>query len=600
MVCLRSKIFGWRVKVNTVMLKTYRVKFQYEYQYHVLLEYIKRGDYRSNIPFGLYCFNKKYYVIATEKPEFLCIIDNPVQQFESIRNMDVKHGLSVYVLTFFHHLLVTLGYTRPIDVKSLIGRSKGVVSFRKTPVKTLEHNFFGRKVYYSFSKAERFETYQIGDSYVEVYYDPRYEISESFFNLTSVSLIPDNVQEEKKSLIRKFTQVEKRYQELSELLMNYRTEIITINELKEKKAHRIENLSFVLNNKLLNENFANTPYEQILKENLVFRNRVNEILVLIDNNNNAKDSSKLKHFLEEFERITHIKTIKHFFDDPQEIGDNKVGLIILDDTLEGCEWIYNSLKKKIFMASKVIKIRTIFNNPWDSIIILAWMALQFRMSNKLLLRMEKSAFDSVIALEIKPVLGGSWLVLTGTSLKDDSVISKISLFYNKRNEQIFTENNIEQFILELVNNKISKNILLISGNPELSLYLNEIAKRKFWDLVYLKESNSIFLSVLDSKTSIALDGLYQRISDKKYLLMTNGYPNKPEGIPKPIVVDIFQCKNSEKDIIQEIFALTFIHPMSLTKPKFPFPLTLARSNVTDVNLEMSEDFNRFERSKNAN
>jgi len=595
-----AKIFGWNVKVNTDKLKVFEVEFQYEYQYHVLVEYIRKGDYRSNIPFGLFQKEGKFYLIATKKPEFIYILDNPVQKIKEVDfKDDLNEGLDIFVLTFFYCILISFGYTRPIEVKSLVGRSKGYVSFRKKPEKIIEHEFLGRKISYSISIAERFETHLNEFNEVFVFYDPRHEISESFFNLTSDALIPEEVKKEKKELVRKFKQVEERFERISKMLRSYETKIIEIEELNELKAFRTEFPLVDISGNKIKDQCEKTPYEEIVKSFIKLDSFCDKLPVLIDNTSTCIHDEDIDQFLMEFEKKTGIITEKITFSDPEYLSDFSIALIILDDQTKGYEFVYNSIKKKISMVSKVVKISTILNESWEDIIILSWMSLRFRYSNNLLMKLENSTFKNVIALDIIPILGGNWLILSGTYMNKNLVKSRMVLFYNEKNEQVILNDDVEKFLDKLLIDDYNSETLIIIGNPDLKPYLQNIVENHNWDLVYLKESNSLFFSIQNGLEPIPLDGLFVNISNSKYLLMTNGFPNKPEGIPKPIIIEIIHSNVEKNQIIKDIFGLTFIHAMSFSKPKFPFPLALARANVSDHNIQMIEDFNLVEEKKIA-
>ncbi len=580
---MKSNVLGWKAKIQTNLLKKYKITFQYNYDFDYLVSSIKNGDFLSETPFTINKYDDELYIYSQSFPKILEIASLPVTVMEEEIIDDLKiDTLDIYAQTAMYLLLSSYGYKRPSEILSFIGKTKGVASQRINPRKQHVEKQFNQELKYSIFEAERFESHEIKDGEIIIFYDPRFEISEETFNLTSKKLIPKKINEEIKKLHRNYQSSLSRFKHIDSLIKLNKFKEIEFLSLSEFQVVQYKIPSLKIKSHLI-ETSPSIPLIDILENNFLFDNFVHEILVLLDNTSNGKIPGKIYEFIEYFEKISGITIILKEFKtiNIENIDDVEAVIICINDTIEGTGFIYSNLKNQLKMPNKVIRFKTILSENWDRIVKLVWLALRFRYTQTFYQNsVITDCHQNTVAIHLTPYFAGEWMILSGVSITSGKVNLETRILYNDREKQVIDETIVINFLNRLLNFPPTEHFLLEISERQLLPTLKLLSEFDFC-LTHIYASNSVFYGEIDSIPK-PIDGLSINLNDSKSLIMTNGYPNDIfDGIPKPIIVEKIKGIHGLYEISSDIFNQTFTNPYSLSKPKLPFCLSLALQSSSE-------------------
>ncbi len=588
MIC---KILGWIAQIDTAVLKMYKVSMQYNYEFSFLTFALKNGDFLSDVPFTIIYVKDSYYLFAQKPPSHLEIATIPVSICTTeINEKKEIQNLDIFVLTALYITFSNKGYYRPSEVLSFIGKSKGVASQRINPIveKTVEQ--FNETFTYSIFQAERFECHEMRDDKVMVFYDPRHEISENSFNLTSNKLIPGVIEKEVLQLHRNFESVEQRFLKIIKVINTNQIGNVRLSVIENLKGDLINSPSIKINSNTI-ETLNTTPLVDILEDNISFDPFISNILFLIDKSVTDNTPIKIQNFISYFAEVTGLNiTIQSYYVSKLHKFEADAAIICIDDRIKGSGYVYNKTKEKIVIPNKIIKFSTILEDDWGKIVKLIWLNIRFRYTRKLYQNVSMKYHQNIIALHITPYYAGEWMILSGVSSNKGNINISHDIFYNDRDKNIDEKVKINDFLQKLINFSDSDHFLIQISDRQLLPLIDKISHYNFC-LVLVNSSHSILYGQIEN-TSKAIDGLSVSINDNKSLIMTNGYPNDLfEGIPKPLFIEKIKGLHDIQEILQDVFYQTFINPYSLSKPKFPFILGLAMHYSSEFLLENRRTLN---------
>lgn len=437
---------------------------------------------------------------------------------------------------------------------------------------------------YSIFEAERFESHIVRNQRVIVFYDPRFEISEETFNLTSPRLIPKEIEKEVTKLYRNYPSSILRYNAISQLILEDKYPEMTISPLKDVISHQINLPKIKIGTQVI-EPSHNISIEELIESNIEYDTFIPQLQFLIDSTGSNEIPSQILEFVKYFAEITGINVSVQEFASINSVQlDSEAIVICLNDLVKGSGYIYNKLKEQLEMPNKVVRFSTILEEDWNQVTKLVWLGLRFRYSKLLYQVSETNAtHQNSVAIHLSPYFGGEWMILSGTSIATNKVNSHTQVIYNDREKELIDSDSIIKFLQKLINFEKNSHFMLEFSNVQLQPVLEQLSNYDYC-LVSVNPSNSIYFGEIDQESQ-PIDGLTTNISETTAILMTNGFPNNRfDGIPKPLLVKKIIGTHNLVNIVSDIFYQTFINPYSIAKPKLPFCLGLAIKIPSEIGL----------------
>jgi hypothetical protein len=581
----QSLILGWIPKFDTSDWKKYRIKFKSLYSENLNKRYIERGEYRSNYPFDLKFKDDATYVFSKSSLDLLTISNNPAIEINELDSFPIEFEPSgIFAITTLFDKLKSIGYERPIQARSFLGRSKGYASMRNQSVFQKDVNQAGISIPLSVFISESFELVGREKNADVILYDPRHEITDLRLGFASKGLIPEEILE-KKELQRTITTVLDRYESIHNYLEKSSTEAIEFTKIEPMALSLIPRPNLLLpdGSELPLSSEPLRSFSSFMTENVHGLYDEFSIGIAIENTNLTNEKRKLvDNFVETINRwLKHEITVIEFdvnnLDDIQYKFETLI--VVLDDFIPGHSYIHRLIKKEMKCPTKMINLSTL-EVVDESLLAILWLSLRFRLKNTLFQTLPDP--KPVIGLSHSMVMRGEYYLLSGILMINDEIRSRRELFHRTSTFEIDYDDIIQNFLKSLFEGETIENCIAIySDNITIGPSIARISKDVGFTSLHIRSSNSIMLQQSNNELKLPIDGQCTPLSETQFLLMTNGIPNEPHiGIPNPILLEIMNFGGLElKDILNSLYAQTYLHPCSLQKTKLPFPLFLSEKNA---------------------
>jgi len=237
-------------------------------------------------------------------------------------------------------------------------------------------------------------------------------------------------------------------------------------------------------------------------------------------------------------------------------------------------------------------IKTIKENrrQYNELSWLSWMALRFRMTQKLHHVLSSNLEYTPIGLGLTSHMGGEFLALIGASIVGNSIESRVNLLEQDYTKEIPDYDTVEETLQILTRKSETTPLILFSDIISLQPILESYCNNHEALAVNVRQISGTILQFKSLEYSIPPSGSFVGLSKELYLVQTDGYPDfEGDGVPSSILVDpIAGTINNIEYLLEYIYALTFIHPTSLAKPKLPVPLHLVSSLPSSTRRRLEE------------
>ncbi len=559
--------------------------------------YIKKGEYKSEIPIGIGRFQEKYYIITPiVKIEDSClIIGSYIGEIRNIISNEIPFDNDTYETFLYselYSLLVAMGYESPQRVRTFLGKSaKGKLSYRKTPLKKIEIVEEDGKYSIEIYKSVNFEVFSSNSEYF-ITCLPNFEVYDPLYDLPLSEkrrkLLEKNDEYNKTVFLEPQAWYDRYFEYNSKLFPRLLQEKFIVNgiEIPPIKNQYLTRQEMFFVNPLKTEfKLVNASFEQQIKA--IFNSNIQnlpkvEITVLIDKFNKNLNDKTEKYIikLKECPFFT-IKSEISFFEIEEINFSRELNyFLILDDKSPGKTYIYDFIKKHA-KISKNINQTTIEKLGGDYIdhFLVMWLSFYSRINETLIwFKQKKYPFSNVWAIDIFYDFPNQLIRLSISRLnfKDFSI---------KRINQTFLYSKDSSYTTQQLTTAIVRSLKFDFDIPnEYDLYLfsaNKFAKYmtdifgKFSVCVIIEKPYCRIFNCVKGEKEKPINGVFYRIFDTKriYLILTTGEPDRNEqGISNPLSVEI-KSKDmsiSDTEILQTIFDLSFYYPESFTKTNVPF------------------------------
>lgn len=583
---------GWVVDIDSSKLSQYPIEFQRKYLKSLIDMYIKRGECQSDIPFGIDYFNDEYVVVCEKFPSQVIISSNigsTIDKASAIKGKDWKES---FVTTCIHQFLGKNGYSLPVDLRGLVGRPKSSISKRDLLLRSKQITFLDNDTEILCHPAEWFDfiSTEVG---ILVLYNPKHEIVERRFGLASKYTIESLVTQDWQDLKRNPEMVIGRFSAIHSIIANTNKEYpISAIKLDEFEYSIYDRPKLHFRNGMITDLSTEMDqlYSDVVLENIDNISQPKNVSFLIDTTITSQNRTTVDEFIAYFSDMIDCDITQVEFnpdDDTLHINGEAV-VTIINDFQKGSGFIYDKMKRKISIPSKVVLLDTILKNDgnYGELVALVWLGIRFRYTQALHHNLAESPEHSIIAMNIIPLLAGKYLVLAGAIVNDEKIESKFQLFEKDYDKISPNSHDIMSLYNSLSNDNSS--IILYSDEVNLKSIMSNLASEFGIESVCSTPISSCMIQKRGDNLGIPLSGTSVKLGNKKYLLQTDGTPDFIEdGIPSPILVDTSNLLQSPEDsVLRTLFESTFINPISLSKPKFPVHLHLIQTLSSTMSREI--------------
>ncbi len=582
-------LLGWTSIVNRSHLSRYHVIFQNRYSLELVQKYIMEGDYSSDIPFGICEEDGQLTLVAQRKPQYIYVHDNPIEILDTGPLPNSMDGLEIYAITSLYQRLSEIGYERPVDVRSFVGRLKGRASLRSSPIFSKKIQHIDSELDFCINRAEHLMGLITAD--ILILYSPRHEISESRFGLSARNLIPQDLVESK--YMKRFPQsVLQRFTDLSSSFGIKPTENLQLTPMLPFSANRFNRPSLII------------PYqngeEQVLTNDKMFETIILEhwkpydcfsVQILVDV---TGKSNHIREYVRELKRqflaITGIESEIHFMDNLDQLEVSSVDgvIVLIDDLTPGYQAVYQTIKTKLQNPSKVVLLSTLINEDIRKTVFALYQSLKVRIKQELHQTIAKKQIEQVMGLSITPLKRGKYLILSGTYIDGRDIRGRRVLLEKDWETGTPTGSQLIQFIKELTMSSSIDEASLVMTNDRINLLriLKELGETEDFALANIQTMDAVILETIAGQYLVPTDGSFIELTNNQSLVVTNGIPEiDEEGIPAPIQIEVHSSGIYEtKDILRASYEHTFLHPASLSKPKLPLALHANRMSIPEERL----------------
>jgi len=615
---IQSLIPGWKGRINRNKLFIYNIEFnRNDLEPSVLNYYIRRGEYKSEIPIGISKTKNKYYLITTKRnmTDLIITIHTYIGKIKEMCSRGFVFENETYI-SLIHSsldlLLVEVGYESPLRVRTFLGKSaKGKLSYRKEKIETIELNYENSKINIDVYKSVNFNVFLDSNLDFIITCLPNYEFYDPLVDLPITakkkSLIENNEKYQSTIFLtpKRFFE---RFEEYNKILLNNFTRNDFIQEFEEIKNYFFENLEreapFFID-PLNIEVFLDAEFSFELQMLKIFKKNIKklpsiDITVLIDNfdSNQSEKSKILQNYISLLNSCPFFdvkKVIKYVKIDKISFFDEKVYYLIIDDESPGANYIHDYVKK-VTTFSKGIFFSTIEKvHDFDKHFLLMYLSLYFRTLNKI-------PWFKKTHIEYKRIIYFNFYYEFSLNMFKLSLISlNLTNFKISHSKQIFFSSSEEDTSNVDIIHRVIKSLNSDHGIPnqyDLYLFTESKYSRNFIDeisdnstcILLNKPFSRIFKIIGNNNNTkyIPKNGTFIQLFDnqKLFLIVTTGDPDysttddqdkEPKGIPNPLSVEFFSKKevHSYKDILQLLFDLSFYYPISFSKTTLPFIIPLA-------------------------
>ena len=588
---------GWRASIINSGLKSYPVEFQYTYSLELFRKYIYNGDYSSSSPFGISKEEDSFYIVSKELVSRLNIHNNPATCSSDSLSISSSDWYDTYIITSVHSILEREGYVLPFKNRSLVGKAKQAISNLEKPVRTLDIDHKGNQLRISCYESEWFEVLRNG-SEILILHHPKHEFREDRFGLMDPELVDFLVKEKWSDSKRTTSFVQSRYMKLDAILKEGCVEHgIIIERFDEFPTLQLKRPSLTFPNGMrIDLELETSEYSDIITKNIDLSEGPDSVTVIVDETkqkNLSKDEDILE-FKEWFRtRINRDVTELPVGEiDPINDIESDAAIIIVDDEYPGAGYVYDAIKNQVTIPSKVIRLKTVRENKgrYDDLTWLSWMALRFRMTQKLHHVLSSNLEYTPIGLSITSHMGGEFLALVGASIVGNSIESRVSLLEQDYTKDVPDYDAVEEILQILTRKSENTPLILFSDTISLQPLLESYCDNHEALAVNVRQVSGTILQFKSSEYFIPPSGSFVGLSKEVYLVQTDGRPDfEGDGIPRSILVHpVAGTVNDIESLLEYIYALTFIHPASLVKPKLPIPLHLVSSLPSAIRRHLEE------------
>ncbi len=590
---------GWSAKLDQASLKAYPIEFQYSYPFELLRMYIQNGDYKTSKPFGLSNGNDSLYLISSEPIDEVNIHNNPATCSTESSSITTTDWHDTFIITTIHSILEEEGYLLPIRNRSLMGKAKQTISFAKQPIRTLDVRHKGNDLTISCYESEWFEVLSDNND-VCILHHPKHEFREDRFGLMDPELVDFLVRDRWSDAKRNPSSIHKRYSKLDSLLQRECSQgKVNLERLGAFSFRQLRKPSVIFpNGTKVDFNSDSLNYSDLVSRNIDFEEGPETITFVIDETKqeNLSKSENVRQFKEAFQKITGREVLDVPVNDIETIQDinSDAAIIIINDESPGAGLVYDRIKNHVVIPSKVIRTTTINGNKgqFNDLTQLAWMGLRFRTTQKLHHTLSSEFGYSPTALSLTSHMGGEFLALLGASIINGKLESRVTLLEQDYTKEIPDYNTTEKLLGFLSAKSTHTPLILFSDTITLPPILKSYCDRHEALAINVRPVSGTILKSESDIFSIPPSGSFVQLLHDTYLIQTDGYPDfEGDGIPRSVLVR--PVSGTIKDInsvLEYIYALTFIHPTSLAKPKLPLPLHMVRSLPSSIRKRLEESW----------
>lgn len=578
-------VLGWMAEVDETELKRFHARFKYDYDVEFLRNCVIKGDYLSDIPFGIGALKGFPILVCEHDSQFLSISMYPVAELSPLSEDLDTDGLDTFAITSIYLRLSGEGYERPVDVRSFLGKTKGLARLTGAPILCLASTFVDSELEFHVNRAERFSSIALDDGQSLILYSPRHEISEPKLGLSAKNLIPQDLIENQ-ALRRSPESVLQRYQQVSSILGRSPYRNVRLNPIEPYPSWRYHrpSLSFPDGSLISLEDFPDESLETVMLSHISFNERF-DVAIVADNTGNLNEmEAYAREFSTAFSDNTGIEPSLSFLNDAEQLGSHPADtvIIILDDLTPGSGFVYDSVKSILNVPSKAVKLSTLKKGDMRKTALLEYLSLRARNKQKLYQDVEDELPETMVGLSLHALRRGDFLVLSGAAIHNSNIVQRVVLLENDREAGTPTEQQTISFLQSLLHRTDFPTNLLVM-TPDMSTLarrLQGIAETEQFALVHVSEIDAVVLESDSGNHSLPRDGSFIRATENQALIVTNGSPerNLEEGIPSPIQAEVMvSVDHNAENLFRWLYYQTFLHPASLLKPKLPLPVHACRT-----------------------
>lgn len=604
---------GWSGKYNLEKICVYSISFnRNDLKPSTLNYYIKKGEYVSDFPIGVFKDEEKYYLVTTNSKinKQIITIHSYIGKIQGKSNIPQisNDALEALIHSLLDIFLVQNDYETPKRVRTFLGKSaKGKLSYRKEIYNSITINKENKPLTINIFKSVNFQVFISGKNEFKITCLPNFEIFDPITDLPmskSKRNLLDNNQDFKsivylnpKSFLSRFEEFDKLlYEKLPEISYQFLQNI----ESNAPYTYKILNRNELFNITPMNLDFlleANKEFEIQLRE--LFLSNKSKLptikIILLKDNYEFKNSSKqliINQYIEELHNssLFEIQEIVEFSNqsDINTTLDYPV-ILVMDDKAPGCEFLYEYVKEK-FCVSKRINYSTIRNLVNKKLvsenILLMWLSLYFRQKGRLIWhKRTKYIFDNIhyINLLYDENTKGIRFSCTSLSLQDFTIKYLTQIYLEDTEEKLETRESVKAILncLKEEYDLLGENNLYLVTEGRYSVDLI-LSLSKNYNCVFLKKPNCR-LFIKEEEIVLPKNGTYLQFfnDSNSYIIISTGIPDQSlKGLPNPIHLEIFNRETiPQKEILQIIFDLTFYNPFSFSKTNLPFPITLYENRL---------------------
>ena len=568
-------LLGWNVKITPEGLVRKEVEFMTNYEIELLKKYTSEGNYISSHPFGIGKTHDSLYIVYDTESKFVSVSTNPIVNIQDSGIDSDCSAFSTYVVTSIHKKLAEAGYERQIDVKSFLGKVKGLCRNKRLETMRLKTKFTGSDLDFIVCQAEKFTIIETENDEVLVLYSPRHEISENLYGLSSKSIIPDEISEDER-LVRTPDNAMSRFNTVSSYLTNQINIHIQLDKISNFPYNQLNrpSLRFPNGRNISLQDDSSLTFERVMSSEFSCKMSIPISIVYDCTGKSSSISAMVKEFGKEISDT--LSTEVSFFalkeTEKLESLNDSVIILVVDDTVPGSHPIYDFVKSATNLTSKAIRLSTLVNEGVKETSKLVALAIRYRLSGDLYQNVSEKDSIETLGISLIPYRKGNHLLLTGSLLTGDRLVQSYQLLWNERALGTPTEVQLSDFLKNMGVTETKSNLVILTDNStnllhNLSNLYDDIS------IVHISDLDSIMLNKTQESVYVPHDGCYVNIDSNTFLLTTNGFPDVSKGVPSPIHIKFIQNHHIDTSkILKRLYFETFLHPSSFAKPKLPVSL----------------------------
>ena len=593
---------GWNGKFDINSLFMFKVGLnRKDIEASVLNYYIKKGEYNSTFPLGILKLAKEYYLITSNEsfPKKTFRIKNYLGEILDTTLYDVVYdhlALEAFFYSLIDSIYIQKGFENPNSIRTFLGKSaKGKLSDRRHLIREI---ILHDKIYDTKLKIYKSVNHEVflDEKDFMISCLPNYEIYGNFLDLPLSNTQRSKLEDEElyKSIIY-MTPDEfiKRFNEYKNFVLKELEIYKFINFVQENKpqeSNKVERNNVFRINPLNYDIFINNENSFEIQMLDIIKAKANElpsinIHLLIDVYNldeNLLYPKEIENYIFALRKVPffNVQGIQNFnlIEDIQ-FHDEENYLILINDKSPGSTYIYDYCKKNSSI-SKIIKSHSTLHKIFNYLehLLLIWLSFNFRLKKKLVWsKTNPSLFKRIISFNVFRDNDFNYLKLAGIILNQTNhTIEEIKQVFLLPNNNVINTRDISKAIIKSLKydfnipNKSDFYIFTeMRYTQSLINYIECVAP-----VALISQPYARILSQDNNSVNIPENGIYSKIFQNQYLLITTGKPDYSGlGIPNPLQIK-FNNKNirdlDENYLLQLIYDLTFYQQLSFSKKSLPF------------------------------